>query len=150
MDEPFVEDIEPPPSDESPEEPPPPPPPVVQRRRRMRRPLLMFVLLLIAGLAGFFILQRRQKVTVAAASKSQPAPPSVAISTAVAQQGSIGVYINALGSVAPVYTVTVKSRVDGQLMTVHFKEGDTVRQGDLLIESDRRPYQVQLTQAQGN
>jgi len=149
MDEPFVEDIEPPPSDESPEEPPPPPPPVVQRRRRMRRPLLMFVLLLIAGLAGFFILQRRQKVTVAAASKSQPAPPSVAISTAVAQQGSIGVYINALGSVAPVYTVTVKSRVDGQLISVNYREGQMVKKGDLLAEIDARPFQAQLEQAEG-
>ena len=147
MDEPFVEDIEPPPSDESPEEPPPPP--VVQRRRRMRRPLLMFVLLLIAGLTGFFILQRRQKVTVAAASKSQPAPPSVAISTAVAQQGSIGVYINALGSVAPVYTVTVKSRVDGQLISVNYREGQMVKKGDLLAEIDARPFQAQLEQAEG-
>jgi len=109
----------------------------------------MFVLLLIAGLAGFFILQRRQKVTVAAASKSQPAPPSVAISTAVAQQGSIGVYINALGSVAPVYTVTVKSRVDGQLISVNYREGQMVKKGDLLAEIDARPFQAQLEQAEG-
>jgi len=115
----------------------------------MRRPLLMFVLLLIAGLTGFFILQRRQKVTVAAASKSQPAPPSVAISTAVAQLGSIGVYINALGSVAPVYTVTVKSRVDGQLISVNYREGQMVKKGDLLAEIDARPFQAQLEQAEG-
>jgi len=109
----------------------------------------MFVLLLIAGLTGFFILQRRQKVTVAAASKSQPAPPSVAISTAVAQLGSIGVYINALGSVAPVYTVTVKSRVDGQLISVNYREGQMVKKGDLLAEIDARPFQAQLEQAEG-
>ncbi len=137
MDEPVVEDIEPPET------------PVVQPRRRRPGPRLMLVLLFVVALTGFLIIQHRQKTNVAAAKSAPQAPPGVSISTAVAQEGSIGVYINALGSVAPVYTVTVKSRVDGQLMSVNYREGQMVKQGDLLAEIDPRPFQAQLEQAQG-
>jgi membrane fusion protein, multidrug efflux system len=68
---------------------------------------------------------------------------------AKATRGDIGVYFTGLGAVTPIYTVTVKSRVDGQLMEVHFKEGDIVHRGDSLLEIDPRPYEVQLMQAEG-
>jgi membrane fusion protein, multidrug efflux system len=73
----------------------------------------------------------------------------VPILSATAREGDIGVYVNALGTVTPVYTVTVTSRVQGQIMEVHYREGQSVHKGDPLLEIDARPYQAALTQAEG-
>lgn len=67
---------------------------------------------------------------------------------AVAHKGDIGVYDTGLGSVTPIYTVTVKSQISGYLMQVDYKEGQLVKKGDPLAEIDPRPYQVMLEQAQ--
>src|ERR1700732_3120421 len=75
--------------------------------------------------------------------------PTVPVVAARSRQGDIGVYFTGLGTVTPINTVTVKSRVDGQLLKVQYKEGELVHQGDVLVEIDPRPFQVQLMQAEG-
>jgi membrane fusion protein, multidrug efflux system len=77
-------------------------------------------------------------------------PRATPVVTAVARSGDLPVSITALGSVTALNTVTVRSRVDGQLLKVHFAEGQLVKAGDLLAEIDPSPFQAQLTQAEGN
>ncbi|HEY3098407.1 MAG TPA: MdtA/MuxA family multidrug efflux RND transporter periplasmic adaptor subunit [Methylomirabilota bacterium] len=76
-------------------------------------------------------------------------PRATPVVTALARAGDLPVSITALGSVTALNTVTVRSRVDGQLMKVHFSEGQRVRAGDLLAEIDPSPFEAQLTQAEG-
>ena len=74
--------------------------------------------------------------------------PVVPVSVATAERHDVPYYLTGLGSVNAYYTVSVKSRVDGELMQINFKEGQNVQKGDLLAVIDPRPYQVALEQAQ--
>jgi membrane fusion protein, multidrug efflux system len=89
----------------------------------------------------------------AAAGKGKSAAAAgnfvVPVVVATAQRGDLPVYFNGLGTVTAFNTVTVHSRVDGQIVKVNFTEGQYVHEGDPLVEIDPRPFQVQLEQAQG-
>jgi len=112
------------------------------------------ILLCLLVVGAYFFLNRGGKTPPQTAAKpGQKGAASGAQATPVlavpAGKGDMGVYLTGLGNVTPLNTVTVKSRVDGQLMEVHYREGQNVRKGDLLAVIDPRPFQVQLTQAEG-
>ena len=103
---------------------------------------LGIALLVCAALAGC---SREQKN-----AKASGPPPAVPVGVATVQQRDFPVYLTGLGSVQAFNTVDLKSRIDGQIMQVNFQEGQDVKQGDLLIQIDARPYQVALQTANAN
>jgi multidrug efflux system membrane fusion protein len=125
-------------------------PPGPNTAHRKRRWWIWLVVLVVLAL-GIWYWHRAsaQKAASAAASAQAAANRAVPVVVATARRGDMPVYLRALGTVTAYNTVTVHSRVDGQLIKVGFKEGEFVHQGDLLVQIDPRPFQVQLEQAQG-
>jgi len=89
------------------------------------------------------------KKAAAAAAAARAKAAGITISTAAAQKGDIGVYLEAIGTVTPVYTDSITSQVTGLVIAVHFNEGQMVKKGDPLIDIDPRPFRATLLQAQG-
>jgi multidrug efflux system membrane fusion protein len=118
-------------------------------KTKRQRWWLWLIAFLVLAAGGFWMLTRWQSQSAAAKAPRDAAAASVPVAVAQAQKGEIPVYLNGLGSVTPFNTVTVRSRIDGQLLRVTFQEGQFVRQGEMLAEIDPRPFQVQLSQAQG-
>ncbi len=133
---------------------PPQPKPLQLSKPSRARWLWLPVLAIIGAGTWYFWPYLKSKAGSPAAPASgargkKGGPAVIPVVAAKARKGNISVYITGLGSVIPINTVTVKSRVDGQLMRVSYHEGDLVHEGDLLVEIDPRPFQVQLEQAEG-
>ncbi len=117
-----------------------------QRPRARTRRWFWLPVLAVLGGGGYWLLGTSGTTTKQAV---RPVTQGVPVTAVAVQQGDMPVRLTGLGSVTAFNTVTVKSRVDGQLLKVAFEEGHFVHQGDLLAEIDPRPFQVQLTQAEG-
>jgi multidrug efflux system membrane fusion protein len=107
------------------------------------------IALLIAVVGGGILAPSGHWRSTAGAQGGVPVPPRVPVVAAPVRTRDVGVYLNGLGSVTPLNTVTVRTRVDGELIAVRFQEGQIVSSGDLLVEIDPRPFQAQLTQFEG-
>ncbi len=84
-----------------------------------------------------------------AAHKPVPPPPRTTLTTVTATQGDIGIYLDSIGTITPVYTAAITSQVVGTIVAVHYAEGQRVKKGDPLLDIDARPYEATLLQAQG-
>jgi membrane fusion protein, multidrug efflux system len=121
-------------------------------RKPGSRRRLLIVALIVLALIGFIVwrihannVAAQQQAAKQAAAANRPTP----VQTAPVQQKTVPVFLTALGTVTAYNTVTLQARVSGQLLEVNFREGQTVRKGDLLLQIDPRPYQAALDQAVG-
>jgi multidrug efflux system membrane fusion protein len=126
-------------------------PPTQPKPGKSRAWLWLLVLCLIGGGAYYFLAPRlgQTQSKGAKAGGQKGAARAVPVVVASARKGDMNIYLNGLGSVTAFNTVTIRTRVDGQINTVAFKEGQNVHQGDLLVEIDPRPFQLQLQSGQG-
>src|SRR6266851_678620 len=111
---------------------------------------LLAATLVVAG--GGYVAWRQHLLTaqaeqVSSAPKARSGPPPVAVKIAPVERADFPVYLTGLGNVQGFNTVVVRTRVDGQIDKIAFKEGQLVNQGDLLVEIDPRPFQATLDQA---
>ncbi len=116
---------------------------------------IWFLVLIVAAAAAYYFYSKGSATEAGTTSseggksggkKGGGLAPVVAVK---ATRGNIGVYIDDPGLIVPIYTELVKSRVDGQLMAIHYNEGDLIQKGQPLVDLDDRPFKVALEQAEG-
>jgi multidrug efflux system membrane fusion protein len=111
--------------------------------------VIVWIAILLIFAVGFVLILRHKNAPTAPAGRRGAAGGTVALTTATAKKGDIGVYVDAIGTVTPVYTTSITAQVTGVISQVHYREGQNVRKGDPLVDIDSRPYVATLQQAQG-
>ncbi|HEY1809818.1 MAG TPA: efflux RND transporter periplasmic adaptor subunit [Acidobacteriaceae bacterium] len=127
------------------------PPPSTTPPRKRRHRWIWVAVLVAFGLLFFWVITQHQKSQQAAAGRGRRGvgQGTVPVVPATAKTGSLGIYLNSIGTVTPVYMDSITAQVTGVITDVHYREGQTVRKGDPLVDIDPRPYAAQLAQAQG-
>jgi multidrug efflux system membrane fusion protein len=111
--------------------------------------IVLWSLLLLALVLGIVLFLHHRKVAQQKAAAAARPAPGITITSTTAQKGAIGIYLDSIGTVTPVYTASITSQVTGLVVTVHYTEGQLVEKGDPLVDIDPRPYRATLLQAQG-
>lgn len=121
------------------------------RARRPLRWLWLLALIVIVAAVVYYVFGRggESETAADAAGPAGGAPPATAISAVAASQGDLPIELTALGTVRPLSSVTVRPRVEGELLSINFEEGETVKKGQRIAQVDPRDYQAQLDQAKG-
>jgi membrane fusion protein, multidrug efflux system len=117
------------------------------RLRSLKSILGIAAILIVVG-AGYVGWHYASAGQTDAANRQSKAPAPIPVTVQTIQKSDFPVYLNGLGTVQPYNTVTVRSRVDGQVVRVGFRQGQMVKEGDVLVEIDPRPFQAALEQAQ--
>lgn len=121
--------------------------PTARHRRLWRIGLLAAVVIVI--LVAVLIWRHHETAETAAAAARRAAAAGITLTSATAETGDVNVYLDAIGTVTPVFTDSITSQVSGPVIAVNFREGQQIHKGDSLIQIDARPYRATLLQAQG-
>lgn len=126
-------------------------PPVAAKKRRHW--WVWVIVLLGFGLTFYWVLTHQQHSQAATGGggggRGRMTGGTVPVTLATAHSGSVGIYQDAIGTVTPLYTVSINAQVTGLVTEVHYREGQMVKKGDPLIDIDCRQYEAQLAQAEG-
>ncbi len=118
--------------------------------RKHSKWLIWTVALIVAALVLYWIMHRGKNAQAQAPAGGRRAfSGPITVTTATAEKGDIGVYLDAIGTVTALYTDSITAQVTGVITAVHYKEGQLVRKGEPLIDIDPRPYEATVMQAQG-
>jgi multidrug efflux system membrane fusion protein len=120
-----------------------------QQKGKKAKGWVWLIVLIVVAAAGYFMYKQYQAMQAADQARQNNRPRAVPVTVGQAQKSDMNVYVEALGTVTPIYTDSITSRVQGAITNIYYREGQMVKKGDPLIDIDPRPYQATVTQMEG-